>query len=156
MNVCFKNHYKIHKMKITGYSGTPLANKLGIKGGFKIRFVNPPKWFGSIYWREKLLLRDRSECGKYFIPIVFYMERRLQKGWQIRRSSIWFVLATAAITIAVATVYGTVLIPRMCWASTNFDVPGIKTAVEIDGKLNDNIDVDNGWSLEIVIPWKSL
>ena len=43
MNVCFKNHYKIQKMKITGYLGTPLAKKLGIKGGFKIRFVNPPK-----------------------------------------------------------------------------------------------------------------
>ena len=30
-------------MKITGYLGTPLAKKLGIKGGFKIRFINPPK-----------------------------------------------------------------------------------------------------------------
>ena len=52
----------------------------------------------------------------------------------------------------MAPVYGTVLIPGMCWAFTNFDMPGIKTAVEIDGTLNDNIDVHNGWSLEIVIP----
>ena len=35
-------------------------------------------------------------------------------------------------------------------------MPGIKTAGEIDGTLNDNIDVHNGWSLEIVIPLKSL
>ncbi len=29
-------------MKTAGYSGTPLAKKLGIKQGFKIRLVNPP------------------------------------------------------------------------------------------------------------------
>ena len=56
------------------------------------------------------------------------------------------------IRIAFAPVYGTVLIPGMCWAFTNFDMLGIKTAVEIDGTLNDNIDVDNGWIMEIAIP----
>ncbi len=42
------------------------------------------------------------------------------------------------------------------WAFTNFDMPGLRTAVQIDGTLNDNSDIDKGWSLEIAIPWKSL
>lgn len=42
------------------------------------------------------------------------------------------------------------------WAFTNYDLPGLQTAVQIDGKLNDNSHIDHGWSLEISIPWKSL
>ncbi len=42
------------------------------------------------------------------------------------------------------------------WAFLNYDMPGLETAVHIDGTLNDNRDVDNGWSLEIAIPWSSL
>ncbi len=42
------------------------------------------------------------------------------------------------------------------WAFTNFDMDGLETAVKLDGTLNDNSDVDNGWSLEIAIPWDSL
>jgi len=42
------------------------------------------------------------------------------------------------------------------WAFTNFDMAGLQTAVNVDGTLNDNSDIDEGWSLEIAIPWKSL
>lgn len=42
------------------------------------------------------------------------------------------------------------------WAFTNYDLPGLQTAVQIDGTLNDNSDIDKGWSLEISIPWNSL
>lgn len=42
------------------------------------------------------------------------------------------------------------------WAFLNYDMPGLETAVHIDGTLNDNSDIDNGWSLEIAIPWNSL
>ncbi len=42
------------------------------------------------------------------------------------------------------------------WAFTNYDMPGLQTAVQVDGTLNDNSDIDNGWSLEIAIPWESL
>lgn len=42
------------------------------------------------------------------------------------------------------------------WAFTNFDMPGLQTAVQVEGTLNDNTDIDKGWSLEIAIPWKSL
>jgi hypothetical protein len=42
------------------------------------------------------------------------------------------------------------------WAFTRFDMPGLETAVQLDGTLNDNSDVDKGWRLEIAIPWISL
>lgn len=42
------------------------------------------------------------------------------------------------------------------WAFTNYDLPGLKTAVQIAGTINDNSDIDKGWSLEISIPWNSL
>ncbi len=42
------------------------------------------------------------------------------------------------------------------WAFTNFDLPGLQTAVQIEGTLNDNSDIDKGWSAEIAIPWSSL
>ena len=42
------------------------------------------------------------------------------------------------------------------WAFTNFDMPGLQTAVQVEGTLNDNSDIDKGWSLEIAIPWRSL
>ena len=35
-------------MKSAGYSGTPLAKKLGIKQGFKIRIINPPDYYFTI------------------------------------------------------------------------------------------------------------
>lgn len=36
-------------MKTTGYSGTPLAKKLGIKEGFNIRLVNPPDYYFELF-----------------------------------------------------------------------------------------------------------
>lgn len=42
------------------------------------------------------------------------------------------------------------------WAFTDYDMEGLQTAVNIDGTLNDNSDIDKGWSLEIAIPWSSL
>jgi hypothetical protein len=42
------------------------------------------------------------------------------------------------------------------WAFTNFDMPGLQTAVQVQGTLNDHTDVDTGWTLELAIPWTSL
>jgi len=38
----------------------------------------------------------------------------------------------------------------------NFDLPGLKTAVHVDGTVNNNADRDRGWTVELVIPWKGL
>lgn len=38
----------------------------------------------------------------------------------------------------------------------NWDIIGLKTAVYVDGTLNDPEDIDRGWSVEIAMPWPAL
>ena len=38
-------------------------------------------------------------------------------------------------------------------ADNSWDIVGLRTAVHIDGTLNDPTDTDRGWSVEIVMPW---
>lgn len=38
----------------------------------------------------------------------------------------------------------------------NWDISGLKSAVSIDGTLNDPSDIDKKWSIEIAMPWKDL
>ena len=37
-----------------------------------------------------------------------------------------------------------------------WDIKGVKTAVQIQGSLNDPSDIDEGWSVEVAIPWTVL
>lgn len=39
---------------------------------------------------------------------------------------------------------------------TGWDIRGLRTAVHVNGTLNDPSDVDHGWSVEIAIPWQGL
>ena len=41
-------------------------------------------------------------------------------------------------------------------ALDEWEIPGLKTAVHINGTLNDPSDKDKGWSVEIAFPWKAL
>jgi len=36
-------------MEPSGYSGTPLAKKMGIKSGFKIKLFNPPDYYFDLF-----------------------------------------------------------------------------------------------------------
>ena len=42
------------------------------------------------------------------------------------------------------------------WAFTDWDFPGLRTAVQIQGTINDNSDIDTGWTVEIAFPWKGM
>lgn len=42
------------------------------------------------------------------------------------------------------------------WAFLDYDMEGLQTAVRIDGKINNPIHIDKGWTLEVAIPWKSM
>lgn len=37
-----------------------------------------------------------------------------------------------------------------------WDIPGLKTAVTVQGTLNNPADTDQGWTVEIAFPWKTL
>ena len=41
-------------------------------------------------------------------------------------------------------------------ADNGWEIPGLKTAVDINGTLNDPNDTDRGWSVEFAIPWDVL
>ena len=42
------------------------------------------------------------------------------------------------------------------WAFRDWDLPGLQTAVHVDGKLNDRYFVSEGWSAQITLPWKGM
>jgi len=47
--------------------------------------------------------------------------------------------------------------PRgMRLGSWDFRFPGLKTAVHVDGTLNDDSDTDKGWSVELAFPWAGM
>ena len=42
------------------------------------------------------------------------------------------------------------------WAYLKWDFPHLKSAVHIDGTLNDPQDRDRGWTVELALPWSSM
>lgn len=42
------------------------------------------------------------------------------------------------------------------WAFREWDMPGLRWAVQLDGTLNDDRDVDRGWTAEVAFPWAGL
>jgi hypothetical protein len=42
------------------------------------------------------------------------------------------------------------------WAFMDWDFPGLRAAVRVDGSLNDPTDVDKGWTAEIAFPWRGM
>ncbi len=42
------------------------------------------------------------------------------------------------------------------WIFRDWDMPGLKWGVHVDGTINDDSDVDRGWTAEIAFPWQGL
>jgi hypothetical protein len=42
------------------------------------------------------------------------------------------------------------------WAFMDYDFPGLKTAVKVDGMINDPSHIDTGWTVEIAFPWQGV
>jgi hypothetical protein len=42
------------------------------------------------------------------------------------------------------------------WAFMDWDLPGMRAAVQVRGTLNDASDIDEGWTAEIAFPWRGL
>lgn len=42
------------------------------------------------------------------------------------------------------------------WGFLNWDFPGLLHAVQVNGTLNDNSDTDQGWTVELALPWEGL
>src|SRR6185312_960689 len=68
-------------MKAAGYSKTPLAKKLGIKEGFKIRLVNQPDYYFSLFtdMPENCSIINDTKIKKNFIHYFARQAKKLQK-----------------------------------------------------------------------------
>jgi len=42
------------------------------------------------------------------------------------------------------------------WAFTDWDYPGLKSAVQVQGLINDRTVVDKGWTVEVAFPWSGM
>lgn len=42
------------------------------------------------------------------------------------------------------------------WAYLDWDFPGLRSAVHVDGRINDSTTIDRGWTVEIAFPWKGM
>ena len=42
------------------------------------------------------------------------------------------------------------------WAFPRWDFPGLKTAVHVDGTINDDTEPDAGWTAELAFPWSGM
>jgi hypothetical protein len=42
------------------------------------------------------------------------------------------------------------------WAFLDWDFPGLRSAVHVDGALNDRSKVDRGWRVELAFPWAGM
>ncbi len=42
------------------------------------------------------------------------------------------------------------------WGFLDWDFPGLQVAVQLDGTLNDDRDIDRGWTVEIALPWRGM
>jgi hypothetical protein len=63
---------------VSGYSGTPLLDKLGIKPGHKLSYVNPPENFGDLVGELPDGAKVRSNLdGPLDVIVCFVKERRV-------------------------------------------------------------------------------
>lgn len=46
--------------------------------------------------------------------------------------------------------------PNQRWAFRDWDFPGLQTAVQVQGTLNDSSDIDQGWTVEVAFPWRGM
>ena len=42
------------------------------------------------------------------------------------------------------------------WAFTDWDFPGVKSAVQVNGIINDSSSIDKGWTVELAFPWTGM
>lgn len=77
-------------MKPSGYSGTPLAKKLGIKDGFKVRLINQPEYYFDLFtdMPEEVTFLDDKKTKKNFIHFFTKSAKELEKNIVALRSEI--------------------------------------------------------------------
>ena len=68
-------------MNSSGYSGTPLAKKLGVKDGAKVRIVNQPDYYFDLFenWPKHIQISNEKKSKKDFIHYFSKKYKELEK-----------------------------------------------------------------------------
>lgn len=68
-------------MKPSGYSGTPLAKKLGIKSGFRMRLINQPEYYFELFtdMPDDITILTDKKAKKNFIHYFAKSSKELQR-----------------------------------------------------------------------------
>src|SRR6056297_1324023 len=79
-------------MNTTGYSGTPLAKKLGINEGHSIQVFDPPKnyikFFIDFPKNVEIISENNTECGMDFIHIFSKKKEELINSFAIAKPNL--------------------------------------------------------------------
>jgi hypothetical protein len=69
-------------MQTSGYSVTPLAKKLGIKNGFKMRLINAPEYYFTLFtdMPENVAILKDVKIKKNLIHCFVTQEKELHKN----------------------------------------------------------------------------
>ena len=144
----FNPGFKFNFMALIGYSGTPLAKKLGIKEGFKIKLINQPDNYYDLFTD--------------FPGQVFIISEVQTKIDFIH----YFVLDKTELILNISELKSEIVPNGMLWISWPKKSSGIQTNIDENTIRNVAIDngmvdikvcaIDNIWSgLKLVIPLKN-
>jgi hypothetical protein len=103
-------------IKMAGYSGTPLAKKLGIKEDFRLMFVNAPDGFQKELGELPSGVQTTTRGNKPFNLIIFFVdsEQTLKKefsklaGKLVRNGTLWIAWPKKSSGVATDLSFGTV------------------------------------------------
>ncbi len=75
-------------MSTAGYSGTPLAKKLGIKPGFKVQVFNSPKPYLEFFHdfpQDVVLIHSSQKMKVDFIHIFATTQKQLESSFKVAK-----------------------------------------------------------------------
>lgn len=77
-------------MKPSGYSGTPLAKKLGIKAGFKVRLIGEPEYYFDLFadMPDEVSFLDEKKTKKNFIHYFTSSAKELERDISALRAEL--------------------------------------------------------------------
>ena len=68
-------------MPLSGYSGTPLSKKLGLKEGFTISVFNQPDYYFDLFVDPpEIQITSIKKIKKRFHPLFHYKRKNITQG----------------------------------------------------------------------------
>jgi hypothetical protein len=103
---------------------------------------------------QRRVLRIRSQRAEYGVRGVLDLEGHSAAGVAVLRAA--GVRPGDQRTMVLDGVGGHVHPRGERWGFLDWDFPGLKTAVHVDGVVNSRTNTDRGWTVELAFPWRGM